>query len=77
MTSEDLRVHMRRQPFEPFRIIMSDGSAHEIPHPEYLLVGRTRATTQIEHDTYDEVIDLSIRHILRVERSQQLSSDSA
>lgn len=40
MTPESLREHLRREPFEPFRVFLSDGSAHEVRHPEMMLIMR-------------------------------------
>jgi len=42
MTPEDIREHLREQPFEPFRVFLSDGSAHEVRHPEMMLVMRRK-----------------------------------
>jgi hypothetical protein len=40
MTAEQIREHLRKQPFQPFRIHMSDGSSYEVPHPEFAWVTR-------------------------------------
>lgn len=40
MTPESLQGHLRRQPFEPFRVFLSDGSSNEVRHPEMMLVMR-------------------------------------
>ena len=40
MTPESIREHLRREPFEPFRVFLSDGSVHEIRHPEMMFVMR-------------------------------------
>lgn len=38
---EDLREHLDKRPFEPFRIFMTDGKTYDITHPELCLVSRT------------------------------------
>ena len=43
MRSEDLREFVRREPFQPFRIHLSDGTTYEVRHPELVLVERTKA----------------------------------
>jgi hypothetical protein len=37
MPPEELIAHLKKQPFEPFRIRMTDGAAYEIRHPEVIL----------------------------------------
>jgi hypothetical protein len=44
MAPEELRDVVRHQPFEPFRLVMTDGVAYEIPHADLLMVGRRTAT---------------------------------
>ncbi len=38
MTAEELEGLMRRRPFTPFRIHLSDGSKHDIRHPEMAIL---------------------------------------
>ncbi len=40
-----LRENLRKQPFQPFRIILSNGSQYEIRSPEWMMV--TGMTTAI------------------------------
>ena len=44
---EELWQRLHSQPFEPFRICLSDGTAYEIPHPELVMVGRRSAVVGI------------------------------
>ena len=37
MAPEELRDVLRHQPFEPFRLVMTDGEAYEIRHPDLAL----------------------------------------
>ena len=41
MTAESLREILRRNPFEPFRLVMLDGKSYEIRRPEIALLTRT------------------------------------
>jgi len=43
MNPEELRDTLRHQPFEPFRLVMTDGAGYEIRHPDLLWVGRSTA----------------------------------
>ncbi len=41
MTVQTFRDRLRRQPFQPFRLIMSSGQSYEVRHPEMALLTRT------------------------------------
>ncbi len=41
MRPHDIALHQRKTPFSPFRIFLTDGSCHDIRHPELLSVTRT------------------------------------
>lgn len=41
MTPQEIREQVRRQPFQPFRIHLANGSVYEVKHPEMILVTRT------------------------------------
>jgi hypothetical protein len=38
MTAEGFREILRREPFEPFRVVMSSGESYNVMHPEIALV---------------------------------------
>ena len=40
MDAEKLYQTVKRRPFEPVRICLSDGSSYEVKHPEQLMVTR-------------------------------------
>lgn len=42
MNADAIREFLRREPFEPFVIRMSNGETHEIRHPECALVMKTK-----------------------------------
>jgi hypothetical protein len=44
MRPADLQDAVRQKPFEPFRLVTSDGGVLDIRHPELCMVG-TRVTT--------------------------------
>jgi hypothetical protein len=41
MSPVEIRDHLRRTPFQPIRICMSDGSTYDVPHREGAFVTRT------------------------------------
>ncbi|MFO0973580.1 MAG: hypothetical protein U1A27_09100 [Phycisphaerae bacterium] len=42
MRPEDIIERLRTQPFEPFRIYMTDGQTYDVRHPELVIVDRTK-----------------------------------
>jgi hypothetical protein len=71
MRPEELTALLRRRPFVPFRIHMTDGHAYEIHHPEAMMVSRSYAVIGLQPDPETGVVDRSelcaMLHIVRVE----------
>ena len=40
MNAEQILAHLRKQPFEPFRVFMSDWSSYEVRYPELAIALR-------------------------------------
>jgi hypothetical protein len=38
MSPQEVLVYLRRQPFEPFRIHLTDGTVYEVRHPDQCIV---------------------------------------
>ena len=70
-TNEEIRRRLRRQPFEPFCICLSDGKRFEVRHPELLLLGNSALILGVavdpEKKEYDRAIDIDLFHIVRLE----------
>jgi hypothetical protein len=70
MAPADMLLELRRRPFAPFRIHLSDGTVYEVRHPEMVMVGLTSAIVATPSPTQPqlygsyEVIDL--RHVARL-----------
>ena len=71
MRAEEIRQHLRTQPFEPIRIYMSDGSSFDVPHPDFVMLTRTLVTIGLG-STDQEIPERSVFcdpvHITRIER---------
>ncbi|MGQ9650926.1 MAG: hypothetical protein ACUVXJ_12515 [Phycisphaerae bacterium] len=71
MRPEDLRDLLRRQPFVPVKIHLSDGTTYEVRHPEMAIIGRSTATIGVEKQEGSGIADRlmyrSLLHIVRVE----------
>jgi len=62
---------LARKPFRPFRVFLSDGSSHSVPHPEFAWVYGARVFIGSPGKDSGEGVgplkELSILHITRVE----------
>ena len=72
MLPEDIAKMVRRMPFQPFRIHMSNGQSFLVRHPELAMVGIASVvvgTPSPKHQQpiYDDYEVLSIFHINRLE----------
>jgi len=71
MAPEELRDTSRRQPFLPFRIVMTDGATFEIRHPDLIWVGRRSAmiglTGQSGQEFYERSVQVDLLHVIRLE----------
>jgi hypothetical protein len=78
MPPADLRERLRRNHFEPFRIVMSDGTSYTVRSPEFLMVGLGSAVVGVPADEdaslYRVAHQISLRHIVRLEPLDQLAS---
>ncbi len=71
MAPEELRDALHKRPFEPFRLVMTDGQGYEIRHPDLLWVGRRSAmvglTGQPGQTFYERAVHVDLLHVIRLE----------
>ncbi len=72
MAPEELASALRRRPFVPFRMTLTEGSTYEIRHPELCMAGRRSALIGIAApDDPDRLFERSVTvdllHIVRIE----------
>ncbi|MDO8631742.1 MAG: hypothetical protein Q7R41_14740 [Phycisphaerales bacterium] len=70
MRPSDIIQHVRKQPFQPVRVFISDGSSYDIRHPEMMMVGRTEVVIGLltdGNDVYDRFAYCDPVHITRIE----------
>ena len=70
MNAEQVREHLRKQPFQPFRLFMSDGSSYEVRHPEFALVTRREITIALaprSGDLPERAVYCDPLHVTRIE----------
>lgn len=71
MTPEELRGTLQQQPFEPFRIVLTDGVGYEIRHPDLLWVGKRTAyvglTGKSGQTYFERSAKIDLLHVIRTE----------
>ncbi len=70
MTAEKLQEYLHRQPFQPFRVFLSDGSMHDVRHQEMALLTRREviiAIPQSADDIPDRTVTCDLLHVTRIE----------
>lgn len=69
MTAEEIRDHPMRRPFVAYRVHLTDGSHHDVRHPEMAFL--TRYSLEIAADNQGPIPErvhyCSLLHIARVE----------
>ncbi len=71
MHPDELLAALRRQPFQSFRVHVSDGSSYEVRHPEMMLVTRHTAYVALPGKTPESVpkkaVTIALLHVSRIE----------
>jgi len=68
MSAATIREFLKREPFEPFVIRMSNGEVHQIRHPECAFVMKTKVLVYYPED--DRSVMCALVHINSVESLQ-------
>jgi hypothetical protein len=79
MAPEEIAARLRRKPFVPFRVTLTEGSIYEIRHPELCMVGRRSAiigiSTRNDPDRlFDRSVDVDLLHIVKLEPVETASA---
>ncbi len=71
MSPVELQAELRKRPFVPFRMYLSDGTVYEIRHPELVMAGMTTANIGFATDPnqtyYNSYTVVSLLHVVRLE----------
>jgi len=71
MAPHELLAHVRRTPFEPFRLVLADGAKYEIHHPDQCMVMKREVVIGEVSRGPTEFIDWTIKlncfNVIRVE----------
>lgn len=79
MRPEDILKLLRKRPFDPFRIHLSDGSAFDVRHPELAIVERSTVVIGVPgpeglEGPVERTVLCSLVHITRAERMNGMGS---
>lgn len=72
MRPDDINLLLRRQPFQPFRIHLSNGQIYDIRHPDQAIVTRNTMVVglpapDLPPSTYDHFALVTLLHINNLE----------
>lgn len=67
----DILQALRKRPFEPFRLLISDGTSYDVRHPEVALVGigslvigiPAAGQTQLPYERYETI---ALNHVVKM-----------
>jgi hypothetical protein len=79
MRASDVEEFVRRRPFQPFRITLTDGRTCDVVHPEMAMVGHRTVALGLPRPNgpeliYDRLVTVSFLHIMQIE---PIPSDAA
>jgi hypothetical protein len=70
MTHLELQNAARRQPFEPFRLVLTTGATYDVRHPDLIMVGNRSAVIGITEKpgkaAYDHTIKVDLLHVVAI-----------
>ena len=71
MSADDMKRLLERSPFVPFRIHLSNGSAVDVRHPDFVWLFKSRLEVAVPSPDDAKIMDyaehVSLLHIARVE----------
>jgi hypothetical protein len=70
VSAQELHEVVRERPFQPFRLVLSDGGFHDVHHPDMMIVGVRTSYLGVPSERNPELAERSVRldnmHITRV-----------
>jgi hypothetical protein len=64
---QDFRDLLKKQPFQPFRLLMSSGKAYEVRHPEMVFSSKTSIYVDVEDEIPADFRICSLLHVTAIE----------
>ena len=78
MSPTEIQAHLRRAPFRPIRVHLTDGSSYEIRHPELALLTRRDLAIALDigpDGLPDRNIFCDPLHVVRIEQIDGTTSN--
>jgi hypothetical protein len=71
MAPADILQYLRKRPFDPFRVQVSDGTTYDVRHPELVMVGLRSISIgvpspQQSQPVYEHVETVSLQHVVKL-----------
>ena len=70
-TPTAIKERLKRQPFQPIRLVTSSGESYEVRHPELLFVGATElmvgSPSKDDPTIYDSATHVALMHVTAME----------
>lgn len=79
MVSHEFRAFVRRDPFRPYRVTLTDGRTYDVTHPDFGVVGLDVVVIGVMQEDsgqkkpYREVL-ISLTHVMQIEFLDELES---
>ena len=71
MPHDDIEEAIRRRPFQPFRLFVTDGKTYDVRHPELVMLGKRSLAVGLAADlgqtSYDRLAQVDLLHVTRLE----------
>lgn len=70
MRQQEVRDLLRKEPFQPFRIHLSNGQSYDIRHPEFAALTRRTVFVGVssgKDDVPDRMIECDLLHVVALE----------
>lgn len=77
MNPDEVLNFIRRQPFEPFRIHMTDGTVYEVRHPDQCIVTKTAVHVAIPHSARPYAKGIAAYALLHINRMEPIAVEHA
>ena len=79
MSPNEILTDLRKQPFEPFRLYVTDGTTHDIRHPDQCFVLSTAVIVGLPSapdSPFERSVKIDCRHIVKMELIRPLTAGS-
>ena len=72
MTRNDFRQRVRQRPFVPFRLVLTEGTAYEVRHPEQIMLARDSVVIGVpsatgDEDFFETTVLADLFHVVKLE----------